>query len=171
MQGLQGTDAGPPFAPAQRVVRLNPRSRTATHDPRWPAIVHALAELRAHGRRSVRIVDADCGAGCILLAALRHARAIGFVAIEGRGLDGSPALIGRACSAADRLVDPAIGVAFEVSDVVEALRQEQDLPADLVLWKGTAMQDVPRALLAALRSAGDRVIATEAALIQHKVAA
>ena len=113
-----------------------PGSKTATHDPRWPVIAAALAALREDGRHAVRIVDADCGAGSLLLQAVHHARSLGFTAIEGRGIDGSPALIGRARAAANRCTNLAIGTTFDVADMVTALREEHDLPADLVIWHG-----------------------------------
>ena len=79
----------------------------ALRDPRWDAIAATLTGLRQRRRRAVRIVDADCGCGTLLLAVLTHARALGFTAIEGRGLDRSPMRIGRARRAATRLRDPA----------------------------------------------------------------
>jgi SAM-dependent methyltransferase len=129
--------------------------RDAERDDRWPAIAAELAALREAGRFSVRIVDADCGTGALLLAALRHARAIGFTAIEGRGIDGAPALVARARSAARRLHDPAIGVVFEVAALGAALIEEADVPADIVLWHGRSQRSVP----AAVAAAGHRVIA------------
>ena len=125
-------------------------SRTARHDPRWPAIGEAMASLRHAKRRAVRIVDADCGAGALLIQALRHARALGFTAIEGRGIDTSPALIGRARAAAAKLHDPAIGVAFDVADPVEGLRDEVEAPAEILLCHD-------RAIVASL-GAGERII-------------
>lgn len=119
---------------ATRSARHLPGSRAATHDPRWSKVTAALAALREQGRHAVRIVDADCGAGCLLINAVHHARALGFTAIEGRGIDGSPALIGRARAAADRVRDPAIGVAFDMADMVGALEAEQDLMPDIILW-------------------------------------
>lgn len=111
-----------------------PGGRMASHDPRWQAICAALARLREQGRCSVRIVDADCGAGSLLVLAAHHARALGFTAIEGRGIDQSPALVGRARASASRAGDPAIGLEFDVLDVFEALRAEEELPADILLW-------------------------------------
>lgn len=133
-------------------------SRAATHDPRWPRIMASLAALRDRGRHAVRIVDADCGAGSLLLHALHHARAIGFTAIEGRGIDGSPALIGRARAAASRQQDAAIGVAFEMADMVAALRDEHELPADIVIWHGPGKQDRSPTMLFAIRAAGSCII-------------
>ena len=144
------------------VVRLHPRNRTARHDPRWPEIAAALATLRDGKRRAVRIVDADCGAGCLLLEAVRYAHALGFTAIEGRGIDASPALIGRARAAAARLCDRAIGVTFETADVMQALDEEQYFPADIVLWQGAANGGTRDRLQDALDRAGHRVIGERA---------
>lgn len=118
-----------------------PTLRYDRRDPRWPAIAAALAALREKGRCAVRIVDADCAAGGLLLEALGSARRLGFTAIEGRGIDGSPALIGRARAAASRAPDLAIGVEFEVADVATALEAECDLPADIILWPGSGLSD------------------------------
>ncbi|WP_294353017.1 SAM-dependent methyltransferase [uncultured Sphingomonas sp.] len=118
----------PAPAPARR------ESRAALEDPRWCQICSALGDLRRQQRRAVRIVDADCGCGTLLIAAVRHARALGFTAIEGRGIDTSPALVGRACAAASRLDDRSIGLSFEVADPTRALASETDFPADILLW-------------------------------------
>jgi hypothetical protein len=123
-----------------------PGNRTAVHDLRWPAIAAALTALRGRRRFAVRIVDADCGAGGLLLHAVHHAKSLGFTAIEGRGIDGSPALIGRAKAAAQRQRDPAIGLTFELSDVLVALSEEYELPADLVIWHGTRRENIDQAL-------------------------
>lgn len=152
------------------VAITGPSSRTAAHDPRWPAVAAALRALRDSKRYAVRIVDANCGAGCLLLHAMRHARALGFTAIEGRGIGGSPALIGRARAAATRLDEPAIGVIFDMADMVEALRDEHDLPADIVLWSG-GTGDPGHPVSDALRRAGDQVISDASAGMAHKEAA
>jgi hypothetical protein len=68
-----------------------------------------------------------------LLCAVRHARALGFTAIEARGIDEAPALISCARMAANRLGDPAIGISFEAADFY-ALCDECEFPADIVLW-------------------------------------
>ena len=152
-------------APTRARVHPQPGSRTAAHDERWPVIAAALADLRARKRCSVRIVDADCGAGCLLLHALRHARALGFTGIEGRGIDGSPALIGRARAAAGRLHDPAIGVMFEMKDVTAGLRDEHDFPADIILCHGGSDAARPE-IVDALRRAGRLVIGQDHAVEQ-----
>lgn len=131
-------------------------SWSATHDPRWSAVSNALTALREKGRHAVRIVDADCGAGSLLLHALHHARRLGFTAIEGRGVDGSPALIGRARAAAARTPDIAIGVVYEVADMRTALEQEAEFPADIVLCPVERCRD--HALVAGLLRAADVVV-------------
>lgn len=138
-----------------------PGSRAASHDPRWLAICAALARLREQGRHSIRMVDADCGAGSLLILATHHARALGFTAIEGRGIDGSPTLIGRARASAMRAGDPAIGLEFAVQDVLEALRSEEELPADILLWTGPHHGAVGTALSrAAVLVIADDVVTT-----------
>ena len=145
-------------------------SKAAAHDPRWPRIEAALAALRANGRYAMRIVDAQCGSGTLLLQALAEARWLGFTAIEGRGIDRSPLLIGRARAAAHRIVDPAISVDFEVADMVVALRDEQDLPADIVICHDLARDRRPEAARA-VGNAGRIVIADDAACHVRSIAA
>ena len=125
-------------------------------DDRWPAITAAIANLRERGRRSIRIVDCDCGAGETLLCAARYARSLGFTAVEARGVDGASALVARACLRASRVHDPAIGVTFERRDPVSALRDEADFPADIVLWRSARAKR--QAILGALNDAADIAI-------------
>jgi 2-polyprenyl-3-methyl-5-hydroxy-6-metoxy-1,4-benzoquinol methylase len=127
-----------------------PPRRSPRSDARWPRIAATLDGLRLRHRRAVRIVDADCGCGTLLIEAAHYARSIGFTAIEVRGIDGAPALIGRARAAALRHADPAIGYRFDCADTDEALREEAAFPADIVLCH------------AALAGAGDVVIADPA---------
>ncbi len=145
-------------------------SEAAVHDPRWPRIEAALLALRSSGRHAVRIVDADCGAGTLLLHALGHARQLGFTAVEGHGINRSSLLIGLARSAARRAADPALGVDFEVADIVAALRDEQDLPADIVICHDVARDQRPEAARA-VRNAGRIVIADDVACHVPGVAA
>jgi hypothetical protein len=126
-----------------------------TADARWPVLALALTGLRQAGRRAVRIVDADCGDGALLLAAARHARMLGFVAIEARGVDGAPAPITRARAAAATFDDAAIGVSFECADMIAALAQERDLAPDIVLAPTVTSAATTRALT----RTGARVIA------------
>lgn len=133
-------------ASMDRASAVVPGSRGALHDPRWPALDAALVALRLRRRCAVRIVDADCGAGALLLHAAGRARELGFTAIEVRGIDGSPTLIGQARTAARSLADPAIGVTFELADAHAALRDEADFPADIVLWSGACRPGIDEAL-------------------------
>ncbi len=120
-------------------------ARPRCRDARWPEVAATLAALRATKRRSVRIVDADCGAGSLLLCAVRFARALGFTAIEARGIDDAPALVGRARAAAAEMHDPAIGITFERGEPIAALDEESDFPADIILWHGGRGPDAKRA--------------------------
>lgn len=145
-----------PVLPSPALPRDIVAARSVQADPRWPAIVDALAALREKHRHAVRIVDADCGCGTFLIAVARHAHGLGFTAIEGRGIDGSPALIGRARAAAMRLRDRAIGLRFDLADMHTALADEAEFPADIIVWHGANADD---AVMAALTAAADRVIA------------
>ena len=81
------------------------------------------------------------GSQIVLEVDREHAKALGFTAIEGRGIDGSPAMIGRARVAAARLHEPAIGLTFEVADMIEALADEgaQAQPAALAAFQLLAL--------------------------------
>jgi SAM-dependent methyltransferase len=150
--------ASRPVTATQARPSAMPGSRAAHNDARWGEIVSVLAALRNNRRHAVRIVDADCACGTLLIGAVRYARALGFTAIEGRGIDGSPAMIGRARAAAARLQDPAIGLVFEATDMVDALASEADFPADIVLWHGSRVGDDRPGVQGSLAAAGDRVI-------------
>ncbi|WP_254603241.1 SAM-dependent methyltransferase [Sphingomonas bacterium] len=126
-------------------------------DRRWPAVAAALAGLRAEKRRSVRIVDIDCGAGTLLLCAVRYARTLGFTAIEARGIDTAAALVGRASASASVVNDAAIGITFERANIIDALEDESAFPADIVMWHGCAGCSVEEAN--AVACAGRLVIA------------
>ena len=133
-------------------------SRVAQSDPRWPRIASALADLRERHRHSVRIVDADCACGTLLIETAYHARALGFTAVEGRGIDGAPIMIDRARAAAALLHEPAIGLVFELADRELALAQEADFPADIVLWHCRYQEGDQPATTRLLAAAGDVVI-------------
>ena len=141
-------------------------ARRATRDPRWPHIAAALADLRERHRHAVRIVDADCACGTLLIETVRYARALGFTAIEGQGVADAPALIGRARAAAARLHDPAIGLDFEVGGLAQALAREADFPADIVLC-----HDQDGGIARLLAAAGTLVIADPVATRVRRQAA
>ena len=119
----------PAISPMPFTAAPGPRAR----DRRWPAVKRRIKALRERGRRSIRIVDAGCGAGELLIAAARYARAFGFVAIEGRGIDQDPRRVAHARQAATGLDDPAIGLVFEQREVESVLREECEFPVDLLL--------------------------------------
>jgi SAM-dependent methyltransferase len=102
------------------------------HGPSAARIEDALAELRFGGRRSIRMLDLGCGSGERLLRAAAHARALGFVAIEGRGVDLSALRIRLARRHARREADPSTGLVFDLADPIAALAAEHDGAADLV---------------------------------------
>ncbi|NJC33996.1 hypothetical protein GGR88_001470 [Sphingomonas jejuensis] len=139
-----------PFATkgAEVVVRI---CRSAQLDPRWAAVERALVSLRRQGRHAVRIVDADCSCGTMLIEVARLARALGFTAVEGRGIGTSPAMIGRARVAAMRHRDPAIGLSFEGGEIAAALAEEAAFPADILLWHGGGGGPLQSAIAAAAR--------------------
>lgn len=93
----------------------------------------ALVTLANQRRRAIRLLHAGCGDGSLLLSAARRASALGFVAIEARGVDPSPRRIAAARAATATLDDPAIGLTFEVGDVRDALADEDDGACDIVL--------------------------------------
>jgi hypothetical protein len=143
---------------AYRRASQAPGCRTGRADRRWPQIAAALGELRERGRYAVRIVDVQCACGTLLIAAAHHAYALGFTGIEARGIDHSPARIGRARAAANRLCDPAIGFRFEVADTVQVLAEEADFPADIVLWHGQPPGGLQAGIREAVAAAGDLII-------------
>lgn len=128
----------------------------AEKDRRWPAMLRKLKGLRKRGRRSVRIVDVDCGAGELLLHAVRRARAMGFLAIEGRGIDADPRLIASARRAASGETDPAIGLVFEQGDKDKVMREEAEYPVDLLLCSASDAEARELGVLA--QAAGNTVL-------------
>ena len=121
-------------------------------DPRWPAVAAGLADLRERGRYAVRIDDAECGVGTLLLRAARHARTLGFTAIEAYGSDRSPALIRQARAAAARTSDPATAIVFAVADPAAA--GDLDDPADLLLCHAPLPNDLPPPAARVISDAG-----------------
>lgn len=158
------TIAMPPRRTARRPGRRTSARLPRCRDERWPEVVSALTSLRARNRRSIRIVDADCGAGILLLCAVRLARYLGFTAIEARGIGDTPALVERARTAAGEIADPAIGITFERADLLGALDSEDEFPADIVVWHGCRNMDVARArnVERAVRRAGHALISDAA---------
>ncbi len=93
-----------------------------------------------------------------MIETARYARALGFTAIEGRGIDDAPMMIGRARAAATRLDDPAIGIAFDLADMAPTLAREADFPADIVLWHRLPEGNEEPYIAEMLAAAGNLVI-------------
>lgn len=146
-----------PASGAFAITLLRLVGRRAEADRRWSRLIEALNALRDRGRRSVRIVDAACGDGGLLVEVARRARMLGFVAIEARGIDRDPAHVAHARLTAATLRDPAIGISFEVGDAGPALAEEAGFPADIVLCDRTGGADERVA-----RAAGNLVLRTSA---------
>ncbi|MET0310291.1 MAG: methyltransferase domain-containing protein [Sphingomonas sp.] len=101
--------------------------------PSHAQIASRLAEWRARGHRSVRILDLGCGRGDHLLRAVARARELGFVSIEGRGIDPSPGHVRQARHRAESETHPSTSLTFEIGEPIGALAAEHDGAADLIL--------------------------------------
>ncbi|WP_420138137.1 SAM-dependent methyltransferase [Sphingomonas sp.] len=110
----------------------NPQRGFST-DAVMSRIDHALLDMRANGRRAVRILDVGCADGGGLIETVLHAVMLGFVAIEGRGFDSAPGLVDRARATAIGIHDPRLELTFDVADILAALAEEEDHGADIVL--------------------------------------
>lgn len=119
---LAGLFGRPPLVPAL----------LDAHGPSQSQIDAALLDLRQAGRRSVRMLDLCCGDGERLLRAAGSARSLGFVAIEGLGVDMAPAHIRRARAHAEERADASMTLRFLAMDAIEALAAEHDEAVDLV---------------------------------------
>lgn len=119
----------------------------------WQRIDKALIELRAQGRHAIRILDFGCGPGTWLLRTVARARALGFTAIEGHGIDLSPAMIALARQAAMAVTDPRIGLTFAVGDILETLEREGRHACDLALCLYGVLNHVVPAQLPAVTRA------------------
>lgn len=131
---LPATPAAPPLAARLRHALCDAADRAAMQDLRWPAVAARLKAMREEGRRSIRIVDAACGNASLLLLAIRSARALGFVAIEARGVDRDGALLAQARRIAATIQDPAIDLRFYIGTAAAAMRDETAFPADILLY-------------------------------------
>ncbi len=67
-------------------------------------------------------------------------------------------MIGRARAAAMRLHEPAIGLNFELADMAQALAQEADFPADIVLCHDRHGEGDQPGIAKLLAAAGNVVI-------------
>lgn len=101
--------------------------------PSHAQIAARLAEWRHRGHRSIRILDLACGRGDRLLRAAARARELGFVSVEGRGVDPSPGNIRHARHRAESEAHPSTGLVFEIGEPIAALAAEHDGAADFIL--------------------------------------
>lgn len=117
----------PPLAHPPRPMRSSDKDLRAL----WK-VHRVLRDLRAKGRRAISIVDTHCGNGDLLIRAARHARALGFVAIEAQGFDALAGSVAAASAAARAWPDSGIGFVFEVRPRGGALPVE-DFEADILI--------------------------------------
>ena len=87
----------------------------------WARIDAALVDLRAQGRRTIRILDLGCGPGTWLMRTMVRAHTLGFQAVIGRGIDVSRELIALAWTASERVANLSMELHFEVADIISAL--------------------------------------------------
>jgi hypothetical protein len=123
--------------------------------PSMERIASALGDLRRDGRHSIRILDLECGEGERLLCTAACARELGFVAIEGVGVDLSIGRIRHARREAKAHVHPSTTLDFQVEEAMAALAIEQDGAVDLVLMSdATPYPASPLAIALARASVG-----------------
>ncbi len=80
-------------------------------------------------------------------------------------------MIGRARAAAIRLHEPAIGLTFELADMAQALAQEADFPADIVLCHDRHGEGDQPGIGGLLAAAGDLVIGDPVSAVTRRQAA
>jgi SAM-dependent methyltransferase len=111
-------------------------ARSYTDRALWARLDAMLVRLWTGGRRAIRILDLGCGAGSWLLRLAVRARDLGFSAIDGLGVDISPAMIDIARSHLRYAFDPHIGLRFEVADMLESMDAEDEGSFDIVICLG-----------------------------------
>jgi SAM-dependent methyltransferase len=113
----------------------------------WTTLETKLAELRATGANSVRLLDAGCGPGTWLRRLVLRAHALGFSSITARGFDIAQAQIKRARLTARNLSSlPGVNLQFDVADLTDRL-SESDASVDLTLCLYSALSHLPVASL------------------------
>jgi SAM-dependent methyltransferase len=113
----------------------------------WAALEEKLADLRAEGANSVRLLDAGCGPGTWLRRLVLRARALGFDNITARGFDIAQGQIERARLAARNLSGvPGVNLTFDVGDLTDRL-PESDASVDLTVCLYSALSHLPVASL------------------------
>jgi SAM-dependent methyltransferase len=99
----------------------------------WSRLDAMLVRMWTEGRRAIRILDLGCGPGTWLMRLALRARDLGFSAIDGWGIDLSPAMIDLARSRMRFAHDPHIGLRFDVGDLIDATAEEDARSFDIVL--------------------------------------
>jgi SAM-dependent methyltransferase len=113
----------------------------------WAVLEKKLANLRASGASSVRLLDAGCGPGTWLRRLVIRAHALGFSSITARGFDIAQAQIQRARLASRNLSSlPGVNLTFDVADFADRL-PEPDASIDLTLCLYSALSHLPVARL------------------------
>ena len=80
-------------------------------------------------------------------------------------------MIGRARAAATQLHEPAIGLTFELANMVQALTREADFPADIVLSHDRHGKGNQPGIGGLLAAAGDLVIGDPVSAVTRRQAA
>jgi SAM-dependent methyltransferase len=109
----------------------------------WAVLEKKLADLRASGASSVKLLDAGCGPGTWLRRLVIRAHALGFSSVTARGFDIAQAQIQRARLAARNLSSlPGVNLTFDVADLADRL-PEPDASVDLTLCLHSALSHLP----------------------------
>jgi SAM-dependent methyltransferase len=111
-------------------------ARSYTDQALWRRLDAMLVRMWTGGRRAIRILDLGCGTGSWLLRLAVRARDLGFSAIDGLGVDISPAMIDIARSRLRYAFDPHIGLRFDVADMLDAIGEEDEGSFDIVICLG-----------------------------------
>jgi SAM-dependent methyltransferase len=113
----------------------------------WAVLEKKLADLRASGASTVRLLDAGCGPGTWLRRLVIRAHALGFSGITARGFDIAQEQIQRARLATpDLSALPGVNLTFDVADLADRL-PEADASVDLTLCLYSALSHLPVARL------------------------
>jgi SAM-dependent methyltransferase len=113
----------------------------------WAVLEKKLADLRASGASSVRLLDAGCGPGTWLRRLVIRAHGLGFTGITARGFDVARAQIQRARLATRSVSSlPGVDLTFDVADLADRL-PEADASVDLTLCLYSALSHLPVARL------------------------
>lgn len=106
----------------------------------WQQIENALLDLKAQGKRNIRILDAGCGPGTWLQRTVRRANTLGLHVMSARGFDISPEMVRLARDNTAFQSD----YHFEVGDL-QAPIPESDMSVDLTLCLYGVLNHLPRA--------------------------